>query len=86
MKLIKSAKQESLKDIFTVGAKMVLRVDEFDGRYDTSNYKDVTIVKINRKTVDVETAKGNVYRINNPINDLLLARPTKAEYTFDGRN
>ena len=86
MKLIKAAKTETLKDIFTVGTKMVLKVDAFDGRVFTPEYRDVTVVKVNRKTVDVETAKGNVFRIENPRHELLTARPAKAEYAFDGRN
>lgn len=86
MKLIKKANVVALKDLFTVGTKMVLEIMTFDGRTNDWEYMDVTIVKVNRVTVDVETAKGNVLRIENPRRDLLTARPAKAEYAFDGRN
>ena len=86
MKLIKKANVAALKDLFTVGAEMVLEIMTFDGRTNDWEYMDVTIVKVNRVTVDVETAKGNVLRIENPRRELLTARPAKAEYAFDGRN
>lgn len=86
MKLIKKANVVALKDLFTVGTKMVLEIMTFDGRTNDWEYMDVTIVKVNRVTVDVETAKGNVFRIENPRRDLMTARPAKAEYAFDGRN
>jgi len=65
MKLIKKySTTKKITDAFKVGDAAKWLVGMFDGRiFDLKEYTG-TIVKVNRKTVDVEVANGNVYRLD----------------------
>ena len=87
MKVIKTPTKPALKDRFTVGTNMVFALEQFDGRGYTTTYVGVKIVKVNRKTVDVEKANGTVWRLEGlEIDKLFVTTPQAAEYFFDGRN
>ena len=65
MKLIKkNSTTKKITDAFKVGDAAKWLVSMFDGRISTFKEYTGTIVKVNRKTVDVEVANGNVYRLD----------------------
>ncbi len=65
MKLLKKNITEvALKDKFTVGNPINWTVNFFDGREHTGVLRTGTIVKVNRVTVDVKLANGDVVRLN----------------------
>jgi len=65
MKLIKKNNTAgTINDAFKVGDKVSWNVSIFDGRVTEFKKHTGTVVKVNKKTVDVETANGNVFRMN----------------------
>ena len=87
MKVIKTPARPTLKERFQIGAKLVFALERFDGRAYETEYVDVTVVKVNRVTVDVEKANGTVLRLDGrDFGNLLTARPEAPKYFFDGRN
>ena len=87
MKVIKTPAQPTLKDLFTIGTDMVFGLEQFDGRTTTTTYVPVKVVKVNRKTVDVEKANGTVWRLDTfDLARLLKTKPEEPKYVFDGRN
>ena len=60
MKLIKKYAPATLN--FEVGDLVRWNEDQFDGRVHETIVRTGTIVKINRKTVDVLTERGDLYR------------------------
>lgn len=64
MKLIKKNNTAgTINDAFKVGDKVSWNVSFFDGRVTEFKKHTGTVVKVNKKTVDVETANGIVFRL-----------------------
>ena len=65
MKLLnKKTSNKSINEAFKVGDTVGWNVSHFDGRItEFVNYAG-TVVKVNKKTVDVETANGDTYRLD----------------------
>ena len=63
MKVIKTPAKPTLNELFTVGSKMILTTEEFDGRAHYSAHRIVKVVKVNRVSVDVEFKNGTVCRL-----------------------
>jgi hypothetical protein len=53
----------TIKEAFKVGDTAKWNVSSFDGRITEILEFTGTVVKVNRKTVDVERDNGNVYRL-----------------------
>ena len=65
MKLIKKNNTAgTINDAFKVGDKVSWNVSIFDGRVTEFKKHTGTVVKVNKKTVDVEKANGNVFRLD----------------------
>jgi ribosomal protein L21E len=66
MKLLKKNTEntKTINEAFKVGQTVKWTVGRFDGRATEFKTRTGTVVKVNRKTVDVETPKGNVYRLD----------------------
>jgi ribosomal protein L21E len=65
MKLLKKkTTDKTINEAFKVGDIVNWNVNHFDGRItEFVNYVG-TVVKVNKKTVDVETANGDTYRLD----------------------
>ena len=64
MKLLKKkTTTKTINEAFKVGDAITWNVPSFDGRITEIIKYTGTVVKVNRKTVDVESAKGNLYRL-----------------------
>ncbi len=63
MKLIKT-NTKTIKEAFKVGDTVKWGTSSFDGRVSEWLAFTGTVIKVNRKTVDVERDNGNVYRLD----------------------
>jgi hypothetical protein len=62
-RLIKKAPVQ--EQVFTVGQNIQFPIwVPLQNIGTTREWKDGTVVKVNRVTIDVQTAKGNVYRVD----------------------
>ena len=62
-RLIRKAKVQ--EQVFTVGQNIQFPIwVPLQNIGTTREWKDGTVVKVNRVTIDVQTAKGNVYRVD----------------------
>jgi hypothetical protein len=65
MKLLKkNSSAKTIKEAFKVGDTVKWSTSFFDGRVSEQLQLAGTVTKVNRKTVDVETDKGHVYRLD----------------------
>jgi ribosomal protein L21E len=65
MKLIKkNNKAGTINEAFKVGDVVTWNSSFFDGRVTELVEHTGTVVKVNKKTVDVEMANGNVFRLD----------------------
>jgi hypothetical protein len=62
-RLIRKAKVQ--EQVFTVGQNIQFPIwVPLQNIGTTREWRDGTVVKVNRVTIDVQTAKGNVYRVD----------------------
>jgi hypothetical protein len=65
MKLLKKkTTNKTINEAFKVGDTAKWNVSSFDGRITETLEFTGTVVKVNRKTVDVERDNGDVYRLD----------------------
>lgn len=65
MKLLKkTTNNTTISQAFTVGDQVNWSTSSFDGRATEVIKHTGTVVKVNKKTVDVETAAGVTYRLD----------------------
>ena len=65
MKLLKKkTTNKNINEAFKVGDTVKWGTSSFDGRVTEWIEFTGTVVKVNKKTVDVETAKGDTYRLD----------------------
>jgi len=64
MKMIKQATKKEVEVVRNVGDNVIIQTSQFDGRTTELVYTEMTVVKVNRQTLDLADAAGNVVRFD----------------------